>query len=131
MAGQLTIDTLIAGSGVLATQNGMTGIAKAWVNFNGTGTPAIRGSFNVSSITDNGTGDYTVNFTTAMPNANYSALTTTRRSGGNDNQGLATVYPNATYSNAISTTFVRVVTGTSSNGALSDFDYVAVSVFSS
>ena len=45
--------------------------AKAWVNFNGTGTVAERASYNVSSITDNGTGDYTVNFTTAMPNANY------------------------------------------------------------
>jgi hypothetical protein len=45
---------------------------KAWVNFNGTGTVAIRASFNVSSITDNGTGDYTVNFTTAMSDANYN-----------------------------------------------------------
>lgn len=45
--------------------------ARAWVNFNGTGTVAIRASGNVSSITDNGTGDYTVNFTTAMPDANY------------------------------------------------------------
>jgi hypothetical protein len=45
---------------------------RAWVNFNGTGTVAIRASRNVSSITDNGTGDYTVNFTTAMPDANYS-----------------------------------------------------------
>jgi hypothetical protein len=45
---------------------------KAWVNFNGTGTVAIRASGNVSSITDNGTGDYTVNFTSAMPDANYS-----------------------------------------------------------
>jgi hypothetical protein len=47
------------------------GVCRAWVNFNGTGTPAIRASFNVSSITDNGTGDYTVNFTTAMSDANY------------------------------------------------------------
>jgi len=47
-------------------------LCRAWVNFNGTGTVAIRGSFNVSSITDNGTGDYTVNFTTAMSDANYS-----------------------------------------------------------
>jgi hypothetical protein len=47
---------------------------RAWVNFNGTGTPAIRGSGNVSSITDNGEGDYTVNFATAMPDANYSAI---------------------------------------------------------
>ena len=44
---------------------------RAWVNFDGTGTPAIRASGNVSSITDIGTGDYTVNFTTAMPDANY------------------------------------------------------------
>jgi uncharacterized protein (AIM24 family) len=45
---------------------------RAWVNFNGTGTVAIRASGNVSSITDNGTGDFTVNFTTAMPDANYA-----------------------------------------------------------
>ena len=46
--------------------------AKAWVNFNGTGTVAIRDSHNVSSITDNGTGDYTVNFSNNMANVNYS-----------------------------------------------------------
>jgi len=56
---------------------GQTGSApaftvRAWVNFNGTGTVAIRDSGNVSSITDNGAGNYTVNFTTAMPHANYS-----------------------------------------------------------
>ena len=50
----------------------VSGTAKAWVNFNGTGTVAIRRAFNVSSVTDNGTGDYTVNFTTAMPDANYA-----------------------------------------------------------
>ena len=50
----------------------VNGTAKAWVNFNGTGTVAIRRAFNVSSITDNGNGDFTVNFTTAMPDANYS-----------------------------------------------------------
>ena len=47
-------------------------LAKAWVNFNGTGTVAIREDGNVSSITDNGLGDYTVNFTTAMPDVNYA-----------------------------------------------------------
>jgi len=47
---------------------------RAWVNFNGTSTVAIRASGNVSSITDNGTGDYTINFTTAMPDANYSPV---------------------------------------------------------
>jgi hypothetical protein len=50
-------------------------MCRAWVNFNGTGTVAIRASGNVSSITDNGVGDYTVNFTTAMPDANYSVVT--------------------------------------------------------
>lgn len=50
----------------------INGLARAWVNFNGTGTVAIRASLNVSSITDNGTGDYSLNFTTAMPDANYS-----------------------------------------------------------
>jgi hypothetical protein len=47
---------------------------RAWVNFNGTGTVAIRASGNVSSITDNGTGDYTVNFTNAMPDVNFSFI---------------------------------------------------------
>jgi hypothetical protein len=47
---------------------------RAWVNFNGTGTVAIRASGNVSSITDNGTGRFTVNLTTAMSDANYAAL---------------------------------------------------------
>jgi hypothetical protein len=47
---------------------------RAWVNFNGTGTVSIRESGNVSSITDNGTGNYTVNFATAMPDGNYSLV---------------------------------------------------------
>jgi hypothetical protein len=55
---------------------------RAWVNFNGTGTVAIRASGNVSSITDNGTGDYTVNFTTAMPDANYGAVGTVGGTSG-------------------------------------------------
>jgi len=45
---------------------------RAWVNFDGTGTPSISGSGNVSSITDNGTGDYTANFTTSMQDANFA-----------------------------------------------------------
>ena len=55
-----------------AVTNVINGSAKVWVNFNGTGTVAISGSFNVTSIADNGTGDYTVNFTNAMPDANYA-----------------------------------------------------------
>jgi hypothetical protein len=60
-----------SGYGSVATAYG----CRAWVNFNGTGTVAIRASGNVTSITDNGTGDYTVNFTTAMPDANYMVTT--------------------------------------------------------
>jgi hypothetical protein len=48
------------------------GIAKAWVNFNGSGTVAIRAAHNVSSITDNGVGNYTLNFTAALADANYA-----------------------------------------------------------
>lgn len=61
--------------------------AKAWVNFNGTGTVAIRASGNVSSITDNGGGLFTVNLTSAMPDTNYSisggVSTTTPASSNN------------------------------------------------
>ncbi len=60
------------------------GLCKAWVNFNGTGAVQIRAAFNVSSITDNGTGDYTVNFTTAMPDANYAAVHGAGTTGGTD-----------------------------------------------
>lgn len=61
------------------------GVAKAWVLFNGTDTVAITDSFNVTSITDNGTGDYTANFTTAFANANYTATGHVRKSGGGMN----------------------------------------------
>jgi hypothetical protein len=67
------------GSGALSWGVGVSSdsqLCKAWVNFNGTGTVAIRASYNVSSITDNGTGDYTVNFTTALVDVNYSANVT-------------------------------------------------------
>ena len=66
--------------GTIATQDGtestdvtnvVNGSAKAWVNFNGQGTVAIRKSFNISSITDVGTGQYRANFETAMPDSNY------------------------------------------------------------
>jgi hypothetical protein len=51
-------------------------LCRAWVNFNGTSTVSIRGNFNVGSITDNGTGDYTVNITTAMADGNYAMIGT-------------------------------------------------------
>ena len=66
--------TLPATSLTTASGSAPSYSARAWVNFNGTGTVAIRDSENVSSITDNGTGNYTMNFTTAMSDANYCAV---------------------------------------------------------
>jgi hypothetical protein len=69
--------------------------AKAWVNFNGTGTVAVRDSENVASITDNGTGDYTVNFSSNMGNTNYAipaqvgSIASGRYGGLNDSDGRA------------------------------------------
>mgnify|MGYP003348898128 CR=1 FL=1 len=67
---------LTFGTAQAVTPTGSAPLAfcRVWVNFNGTGTIAIAGSHNVTSITDNGVGDYTVNFTTAMPDTNYCAF---------------------------------------------------------
>jgi hypothetical protein len=73
-----------SGYGSVATAYG----CRAWVNFNGTGTVAIRASGNVTSITDNGTGAYTINFTNAMPDANYSAVLTCNQSASGSGTGV-------------------------------------------
>ena len=88
------------------------GTARAWVNFNGTGTVAIRASFNVTSITDNATGNYTVNFTTALADANYTALLSSV--GGSTNEmsrivGIRGV--TATGATTKTTTQLRVISG--------------------
>ena len=81
MAGTIVCNTLNTDTvgGVFTTQNAVTGIAKAWVNFTGS-TGAINASFNVSSVTRGGAGNYTVNFTTAMSSANYSIVASGTRS---------------------------------------------------
>jgi hypothetical protein len=122
MAGQLTIDTLKTSTGVLATQNGMTGIARAWTQFNSSGT--IAGSFNVSSITVNASNDFTLNFTTAMPNANYSIVGTA--GGGVANGDPRTIGP----SNANPTTTACRVTVTYSVTP-SAVAYNSIAIFSS
>jgi len=78
-------DTLsnVAGSKTVPMNTVVDGSAKAWVNFNGTGTVAIRASGNVSSITDDGTGQYTVSFTNALSDANYAASVTAGGSNAN------------------------------------------------
>jgi hypothetical protein len=109
----------------LATQAGVeVYTAKAWVNFNGTGTVAIRASGNVSSITDNGTGDYTANFTVAMADANYAVEAT-----GNTNvtTGGANFF-NAPAYQAPSTSAVRLATF-NQGGSNTDMQYVNLAVF--
>jgi hypothetical protein len=81
MAGTLKISTLNDDTGVLATQNGMRGIAKAWVQFTGS-TGAANGSFNISSVVRNSAGYYTFNFTTAMPNTNYAVCASASPNNG-------------------------------------------------
>ncbi len=87
-----------SGYGSAATAYG----CRAWVNFNGTGVVAIRSSGNVTSITDNGVGDYTVNFTNAMPDANYSSVGACAKNDTN-NDGNQTVQVGG-YSGALQTT---------------------------
>jgi hypothetical protein len=97
---------------------------RAWVNFDGTGTVAIRASGNVTSITDNGTGDYTVNFTNAMPDANYSYTGSCNIGTANYNILLS---PNRT--TAPTSSAFRFVTASSQDGTFYDCGYVNVVVF--
>lgn len=97
-------------------------IAKAWVSFNGTGTVAIRASGNVSSITDNGTGSYTVNFTTAMPDANYGVCCT---GGAQSGSGTTAIFMNSVNKQ---TTSVLVSTRNGVN-VDNDYDSNSVSIF--
>jgi len=124
MAGRLTISTLNDDTGVLATQNGMSGIAKAWVNFNGFPTVSIRASMNVGSLTYNGTGDYTLNFTTAMPDANYSVIGSSR----NSTTRMTIFCPSTLTSSPLTTTSARVRTA-QDDGTVNDSDIVCVAVF--
>ena len=126
MAGRLTISTLNDDTGVLATQNGMSGIAKAWINFNGLSN-ASRGSFNVSSITDNGTGNYTLNFITAMPDVNYSVVGSIG-SNGTYSGWCFVPFSNNTVVVDPTTSAVRFSTVVATIGVV-DSPYVTVAVF--
>jgi hypothetical protein len=121
----------------LSTQSNVTvpidtvvnGTAKAWVNFNGTGTVAIRASFNVSSITDNGVGDYTVNFTTAMVDANYSIVFgTTAATAAFITRQLA-VAGSDTTTTLLSTSQVRITRGDTASSNLVDGVLNSVTIF--
>jgi hypothetical protein len=105
---------------------------RAWVNFNGTGTVAIRASGNVSSITDNGTGDYTVNFTNAMPDANYTATALGTSNGSDAARGTYGILASAIGSapTTMSTTAVRIIGGGKGGEvSTSDFNVLTIAIF--
>jgi hypothetical protein len=121
-----TLTTPNIDSAQIATVSGTAPIypCRAWVNFNGTGTVAIRASGNVSSITDNGTGDYTVNFTNAMPDANYAVNGLT-----NSPSGLDSFVMEINRTTTQTASLVRIRTFRSTTGVVNDPDIICVSIF--
>lgn len=123
----------LAGSKTVPTDTVVDGSAKAWVNFNGTGTVAIRRAFNVSSITDNGTGDYTVNFTNAMVDASYSSVIGAGL--GNAAVNWMICFPNtkgvSNFIQAPTSSAMRfVLSGDAKSTGLDDAQFVNVAIFS-
>ena len=110
-----------ASAAIVSTKLSGVNDAKAWVNFNGTGTVAIRASFNVTSITDGGTGIYTVNFTNALADANFSAVQTTGAGAGTGKLAVG-------YTDTPSTTTYKIKT-VSFAGSDEDQLYVSVAIF--
>lgn len=115
-------DANITAAKLSGAQSGSAPIygARAWVNFDGTGAVAIRASGNVSSITDNGTGVYTVNFTTAMPDANYCFQ-------GNGN--AAKVYNEDDVTVVRTTSALRINARESGNQSYVDTSQISVAIF--
>jgi len=95
---------------------------RAWVNFNGTGTVAIRASGNVSSITDNGTGNYTVNFATAMPDANYCVVSGISESGVGGQ-------PRVAVGDGYTTSNFLLFTTNINTSALLDYQFIQAAIF--
>jgi hypothetical protein len=129
MAGTIVASTLSDGTNSTSTTNCIIGSAKAWVNFYGLSASTINNSFNVSSVTRNSTGNYTINFTTAMPNANYilAGGVQTNTTSADLVYGLGV---NNT-STAMQTTSVNVVCGYYNNATLSDVYSAQVVIFGS
>jgi hypothetical protein len=116
-----------SGYGSVATAYG----CRAWVNFNGTGTVAIRASGNVTSITDNGVGDYTVNFFSAMPDADYSVVISNTVTAGYAALVMGNIAANRTGAviQAPTTTTARISFCVPATGAAADISYVCASIF--
>jgi len=124
---QSTVSSTQIASALNASGSAPIYACRAWVNFDGTGTPAIRASGNVSSITDNGTGDYTLNFTTAMQDANYAVVGTTVGVTGTTRSGNVLGH----YSLAAGSVGIRTQLGASDTavGASTDLTVNTVAIF--
>lgn len=124
----LNVDTI--NDRVGTGQPAISGLAKAWVNFNGAGTPAIREQYNVDSITDNGTGDYTVNFTNALADNTYTVVGSTSMKIGVNYNGAVSLHTNNTTAGEVvpTTTSCRVAIRNSGSTAV-DVEYFSVVVF--
>ena len=136
--GVITTDDIAAGAVTDAKVNASAAIAdsklsgttcKAWVNFNGTGTVAIRASYNVSSITDNGTGDYTVNFTSALADANYCPVVSGKEVDSTVGTYGVGKISNQTLANTYSASFFRVNGGAYGTTSASDAVAMHVAIF--
>tara|TARA_Y100000114_G_C11604438_1_gene252049 strand:+ start:73 stop:489 length:417 start_codon:yes stop_codon:yes gene_type:complete len=133
----LKVDTIQNSSGGNAstTDNIQQGIAKAWVNFDGGGTltssdqSGVRDSFNVSSVIDNGTGDYTVTFATAMSNANYAVALSHKEDETDATGSGARPMMRRGAASFYSTTAVRVINSNMTSGAGSDSIIFNVIIF--
>lgn len=129
MAGTLVITTLSDGTNSTSATNAIQGSAKAWVSYKGTATRAINASYNVSSITVNGTGDFTVNFTNALADANYAIAGGPLEGTGTGINAILT-YASGGYGSAPTlktTTQYRFVT--SNIGTPSDANSISLSFF--
>jgi len=109
------------------TQTGT--LCRAWINYKGTSTVSIRASFNVSSVTVNGTGDYTFNFTNAMTDANYAALATTNQNAAGNPAGFSIGYPDNSSTILYSTTQVRFLVKYGSTSSVTDANTISVAIF--
>ena len=118
MAGTLVITTLSDGTNSTSATNPILGSAKAWCKFNGSTGALIGTPFNVSSITKNGTGSYNINFSTAMPNANYSVPVSTNGSGSGGIPIGGVVTYTTTYCTVQTTTTASVVDNTANSVAV-------------
>jgi len=118
----LNVSNITDGTTTVGTSYVVNGSAKAWVNFNGTGTIAIREGFNESSLTDEGTGDYTVNFTAAMTDVNYCTHVTPDSNSKTQAAKSPTIYSLGT------TSSIRVSLYNNAAGAYQDSAVVNVSV---